>query len=98
MPDMPIDRAELQQLCELARLNLPAEREAEVLGRLQRIVTAFAALRDVATEGVATTRSDAAPSTLRPDEPAPPMPRDLVLHNAPQRAADCFVVPRVVDA
>ena len=98
MPDMPIDRSELQTLCDLARLNLPAEREAEVLGHLQRIVSAFAALRQVPTDGITATAAPATPPPLRADRDAEALPRDEVLGNAPERAADCFVVPRVVGA
>ncbi len=98
MPDMPIDRAELQQLCDLARLNLPAEREAEVLGHLQRIVSAFAALRRVPTDGSGAPDAEPPPTPLRADAPGEPLPRQEVLGNAPKSAADCFVVPRVVDA
>ena len=99
MSEIPIDRTELQELCDLARLNLPAEREAEVLGQLQRIVNAFAALRAVDAGSGADAQPDAPGATpLRPDEPGTPLPVEEVLGNAPQRAADSFVVPRVVDA
>jgi len=98
MSATPIDRSQLQTLCELARINLPAEREAEVLEHLQRIVAAFAALREVPCEEV---EGNAAPeSGLRPrdDEPGPVLARDTALQNAPRTAADMFLVPRVVDA
>lgn len=91
------DRSELKTLCELARLNLPVEREDEVLAHLQRIVAAFAALRSVETQA-ATSPPAAAALRLRPDEPGRVLPRDLALANAPQQAADMFLVPRVVDA
>lgn len=98
-PDMPIDRTELQQLCDLARLHLPADREAEVLGQLQRIVGAFAALRRVDTSAVAADPGATSMATpLRADEPAAPLPGEEVLGNAPAVAAGSFVVPRVVDA
>lgn len=97
MSEIPIDRTELQRLCELARLHLPADREAALLGQLQRIVDAFGQLRAVDTSSLG---DGAAPTAtpLRADEPEAPLPTEAVLANAPQRAANCFVVPRVVDA
>ena len=97
MPEIPIDRTELQRLCELARLHLPADREAAILGQLQRIVDAFGQLRAIDTSGLPAAPPPP-PTPLRPDEAETPLPTATVLDNAPQRAADCFVVPRVVDA
>ncbi|MCA8950083.1 MAG: Asp-tRNA(Asn)/Glu-tRNA(Gln) amidotransferase subunit GatC [Planctomycetes bacterium] len=100
MSEMPIDRTELQRLCDLARLHLPAERETEYLGQLGRIVAAFAALKEVDTTAMLapTGSQDPGPTPLRADEPAAPLPTAEVLANAPRAAGDCFVVPRVVDA
>ncbi|MCR9248197.1 MAG: Asp-tRNA(Asn)/Glu-tRNA(Gln) amidotransferase subunit GatC [bacterium] len=100
MSDIAIDRTELQRLAELARLHLPADREAALLGQLQDIVSAFAAIRAIELPDPAepAAGAGAAPTPLRPDEPEPALGPDQVLANAPQRAADSFVVPRVVDA
>ena len=88
--DPALDRAMLRQICDLARLNVPAERQEELLGRLKRVVEAFGSLRDLPEqpEGM----------PLRQDEAEPPLPTATVLKNAPKQAAECFLVPRVVDA
>jgi len=99
MPAPTIDRALLCRLEEMARLHIPADRLPVVRERLQRIVEAFAALRDLATAGVDPTPAwTPAPSPLRPDQPGPVLTPSAVLANAPQHAAGCFLVPRVVDA
>ena len=97
-PEPTFDRAMLRQLCELSRLNVPAELEVEVLGRLQRVVSAFQALGELSSgpDLAPTARPDGVP--LRPDEAVAPLPLATVLANAPKQAADCFLVPRVVDA
>lgn len=93
---LSIDRGQLQKLADLARLHVPAERQLQVLGHLQRIVGAFDALRSLPTEEVAGLPT--ARLRLRPDELSAPMPLEAVLANAPQTAGGMFVVPRVVDA
>lgn len=93
------DRLQLRQLCDLARLHVPAERQAELLGRLQRIVAAFEAVSELPPRA-----NDQAPTLaepplrLRPDVVEPPLASAEVLANAPRHAAGAFVVPRVVDA
>jgi aspartyl/glutamyl-tRNA(Asn/Gln) amidotransferase C subunit len=97
--DRAIDRAMLRQICDLARLNVPAERQEELLGRLKRVVEAFGSLHDLPepSDGAAApSRPKGMP--LRQDEAEPPLPIATVLANAPKQAAECFLVPRVVDA
>jgi len=97
--DPALDRAMLRQICDLARLNVPAERQEELLGRLKRVVEAFGSLRDLPEqpEGKpAPSKPEGMP--LRQDEAEPPLPTATVLKNAPKQAAECFLVPRVVDA
>jgi len=99
MPAPTIDRALLSHLEEMARLHISTDRLPVVRERLQRIVEAFAALRDLATAGVEPTpASPPSPPPLRPDQPGPVLTPSEVLANAPQHAAGCFLVPRVVDA
>lgn len=91
----PIDRALLEHLADLARLQLPPDATA-LRQRLERIVSAFSALQDLAAHGPPAPPAAALP--LRPDEPEAPLPAATVLANAPRQAAGAFVVPRVVDA
>lgn len=89
-----IDRALMQHLAELARLHVPAERAATLRQRLERIVAAFSALQPAEAGGEAAAKE----LRLRPDVAGAPLPVTTVLANAPQQAANTFVVPRVVDA
>lgn len=99
MPAPTIDRALLCRLEEMARLHIPTDRLAVVRERLQRIVDAFEALRDLRTAGVEpTSHAQPSPTPLRQDLPGPVLAPMAVLANAPRSAAGCFLVPRVVDA
>lgn len=99
MTEPPIDRALVQELAALARLQVPPEREAAVAARLGAVLAAFAALREVDTAGV-----EASPYPLpldlrwRPDAAGGELPREVVLQNASRTAAGAFLVPRAVDA
>ena len=98
MPPPSIDRNLLHKLADLARLHVPADRQATVLQNLQRIVAAFDALRALPTPVAGPDAPPVAPSPLRPDVAEPPLSPDRVLANAPQQGGGMFVVPRVVDA
>ena len=103
MPTPPaIDQAMIERLGELARLRLPPERQQELRAKLTQLVEAFSALADAdlpidaqpgGDDGIRT----AAPDDLRADvaEETPPVAE--VLANAPQSAADSFVVARVIE-
>ena len=99
---MQIDRDLIEHLGELARIHLPGERLADLRAQLQQLVDAFSTLAaaDLGSgdaDGPAPARPALTPATLRPDAPEPVSAPEQVLANAPQRAADCFVVPRVVE-
>lgn len=93
-----IDRNQLQKLADLARLHLPAERQAVVLENLQRIVAAFDAVRALPIAPPQPGAPSGPNLLLRADAEVAPMPLDQVLANAPRHAGGLFVVPRVVDA
>jgi aspartyl/glutamyl-tRNA(Asn/Gln) amidotransferase C subunit len=88
----------VQNLAELARLHLPVERQAVLLERLQRIVLAFDALRELPTDPAPTDLRSMPPLGLRPDVAEPALPVAQVFANTRHHAASAFVVPRVVDA
>ena len=100
MTEQPrIDAALLTHLGQLAHLQLPAEREAALRAKLQALVAAFSALDDAdfGDLGDVPTSAPLNPDDLRSDQPLDCPPTDAVLRNAPQQAADSFVVPRVVE-
>lgn len=101
-----IDATLIQHLGDLARITLPADRQAEARDKLQQLVDRFSALSEVAfsadhggsVEGAAGTAIHTmTPDQLRDDLPEAPPSTAEVLANAPQTACDCFVVARVVE-
>jgi aspartyl/glutamyl-tRNA(Asn/Gln) amidotransferase C subunit len=93
------DQPSLQRLCDLARLQLGADRGREATERLGRVLQAFRDLAEVPTEGVEPTLYPLPLHLpMRPDTAAEVLGRDAALANAPRLAAGCFLVPRVVDA
>lgn len=99
MSELKVDRSLVQQLAALARLAVAPDQEAVVAERLGRVLAAFAALRQVDTEGVEPeTYPLPLPLRLRADVPVAPMAPEQALANASKTAAGAFLVPRVVDA
>lgn len=87
---------DLASLCALARLRLDPSRRDELTARLTAVVEAFADLLAVATEGSAQEGPDH-PTPLRQDTVGPVLSPAEALANATSTAADCFLVPRVVE-
>lgn len=92
---MKITPSLLDNLCELARLELdPAEREA-LLGDLQRIVDFVEKINELPLEGIEPMRFIGKPAGyLRPDEPAPPDHSPLLFQNAPKSDGMYIRVPK----
>ena len=103
---LPIDAALIEHLGELARIAVPDDRREQLRDKLQHLVQAFSALTESdfpegkpASDG----GEDAAaivvmtPAQLRSDQQETPPSAAEILANAPQTAADCFVVARVVE-
>ena len=95
MPENTFEESEIERRERMARLNGPSERRPELQRRLQAILSAFQALRSVPTESVPTAEPSALP--LRQDEATAGLDNEQVLANAPQKAAGCFLVPRVIE-
>lgn len=89
------DDAELDALCQQARLRLDPFARAELSRRLSAVLHSFASLRAVDTRSAGPESGPALP--LRSDEPAAVLPVPSVLANATRTAGDCFLVPRVVE-
>jgi aspartyl/glutamyl-tRNA(Asn/Gln) amidotransferase C subunit len=87
---------DLASLFALARLRLDPTRRDELTTRLAAVIEAFASLAAVDTSGAAS-HEDAERAPLRPDTIGPVLCPAEALANTTHRAADCFVVPRVVE-
>jgi aspartyl-tRNA(Asn)/glutamyl-tRNA(Gln) amidotransferase subunit C len=93
-----IERAEVERIADLARLELSpgeAERATAELGAVLAYVESLAALD---TTGVApTTHVLPLATPLRDDRAAPALDPERALANAPERDGFAFVVPKVLD-
>jgi aspartyl-tRNA(Asn)/glutamyl-tRNA(Gln) amidotransferase subunit C len=95
---MALTADEVRWVAHLARLEL-TEVELQTMTRhLSAIIDYVNQLRQVDTEGV---EPLAHPLSLhnvfRDDEPAPSLPVDAALANAPDRRGDFYAVPAVLD-
>jgi aspartyl-tRNA(Asn)/glutamyl-tRNA(Gln) amidotransferase subunit C len=98
MSDAPrIDRALVEHVATLARLELePGEAEAMVRD-LGRILDYVESLEELDTDAIEpTSHAIPLPTPVRPDVAAPPMDPELALANAPERAGSAFAVPKVL--
>jgi aspartyl-tRNA(Asn)/glutamyl-tRNA(Gln) amidotransferase subunit C len=95
---MSLSRADVEKIAQLARLELS---EAELMlyqGQLSAILEYAERLNGLELADVPpTAHAVSQQNVLRPDVAEPTMPMDAVLHNAPQQAANQFVVQAVLD-
>jgi aspartyl-tRNA(Asn)/glutamyl-tRNA(Gln) amidotransferase subunit C len=95
---MTLTIAEVEHIAKLARLELTPDEKELYREQLSAILDYAARLQAVDTGGILPTSSVlAARSVLRPDQAKPGLPLEDLLRNAPQAAADQFVVPPVFD-
>jgi aspartyl-tRNA(Asn)/glutamyl-tRNA(Gln) amidotransferase subunit C len=89
-----IDRAQVLHVARLARLGL-SEQEVEQMSReLSAVLDHIEKISELELEGVApTSHVIDVVNALRPDEPRPSLPRDVVLAAAPEQLDDGFGVP-----
>lgn len=95
---MRLTPEEVEHVALLARLRLSPEERERFTAQLNSILEHFEQLRQVDTTGVpAMTHAVAMSNVLREDEPAPSLPVEDALANAPDAAQGCFRVPRVLE-
>ena len=89
-----IERGEVLAVARLARLKL-SEEELEPMAReLSTVLDHIATISELDLAGVApTSHVLEMTGALRPDEPRPCLPRELVLAQAPAVSEDGFLVP-----
>jgi len=89
---------EVEHVALLARLELTEEERQRFTSQLNSILEHFEQLRGIDTAGVPPmSHAIETASVLREDEPAPSLPTEEALQNAPDRSDDCFRVPRVIE-
>jgi aspartyl-tRNA(Asn)/glutamyl-tRNA(Gln) amidotransferase subunit C len=93
-----ISREQVEHVARLAQLGLTDEELGRMETQLSRILEAIDALRDVDTSHVGpTAQVIALENVMRDDAVTPPMPREAVLANAPQRDEAFVRVPTVLE-
>ena len=93
-----IERKDVEHVARLARLalsDLELERMREQLNGILSYIDKLNALdtRDVEP----TSHAEPMVNVMREDEPAPCLPREEALANAPDRAGEFFRVPRIIE-
>jgi aspartyl-tRNA(Asn)/glutamyl-tRNA(Gln) amidotransferase subunit C len=95
---MAIDAATVRKVARLARIAEPEEKLEPLAKELNAILDWIEQLNEVATDGVEPmTTAIHTPLPMREDEVTEGGDPECVLANAPKRAGDFFVVPKVVE-
>ncbi|MBS1558566.1 MAG: Asp-tRNA(Asn)/Glu-tRNA(Gln) amidotransferase subunit GatC [Bacteroidetes bacterium] len=95
---MPIDTPLLHKIAHLARLEFDEKETGKMTNDLNKIISFVEKLNEVNTDGVEplTTMSQEV-NALREDEPQTHLTRKEVLQNAPEKDAEYFRVPKVLE-
>ena len=95
---MKITLEDVEKVAKLARLEVsPAEKEA-FAKQLSQILTHMETLKRYDTNGVEPTATVLGQmNVFREDVVQPSLPVDKALANAPEREADGFAVPRIIE-
>jgi aspartyl-tRNA(Asn)/glutamyl-tRNA(Gln) amidotransferase subunit C len=89
-----IDRTEVLHVARLARLRLTDEEVGRMAAELSAVLDHVGTIEQLDLDGVPPTSHVVdVENALRPDEPAPSLPRDVALAAAPAVADDGFEVP-----
>ena len=95
---MSVDKATVARIARLARINVPEDRQEQLVGELNGILDWIAELDEVdtgAVEPLASVTGHGLPR--RSDEVTDGNRVDEVLANVPETAGSFFVVPKVVE-
>ncbi len=95
---MSVDKATVARIARLARINVPEDRQEQLVGELNGILDWIAELDEVdtgAVEPLASVTGHGLPR--RSDEVTDGNRVDEVLANVPEAAGGFFVVPKVVE-
>jgi aspartyl-tRNA(Asn)/glutamyl-tRNA(Gln) amidotransferase subunit C len=89
-----LKRSQVLHVARLARLELTDAEVERMASELSKVLDHVEKIRELDLEGVAPTSHVVdVVNALRPDEPRPSLPRDVVLAAAPEPVAGGFGVP-----
>ncbi len=95
---MEISLQEVEKVAKLARLAISSSEQEAFARQLSQILTHVEKLNQYDTTGVEpTTTVLGQVNVFREDVVRPSLPVDLALANAPEREADGFRVPKIID-
>ena len=95
---MSVDKDTVKKIARLARLDVPEERQEQIAGELQAILSWIEELSEVDTANVEPLASVTGHSLpLRVDKVTDGNKVDDILANAPEQASGFFVVAKVVE-
>lgn len=95
---MKIDKATLQKIAHLARLEFEEEGAEKMMADMTNILTWVEKLNELDTEDVAPlTHMSVEMNVLREDAPQAALSQEQGLKNAPDKDADHFRVPKVLE-
>lgn len=95
---MSLSREEVAKVALLARLRLEPEELATFTGQLNQIVGFVEQLQELDTHDVEPLAHGVeVRNVFRADVRGEPLPREAALANAPERNAECFLVPVVLE-
>ncbi|MEI7590838.1 MAG: Asp-tRNA(Asn)/Glu-tRNA(Gln) amidotransferase subunit GatC [Deltaproteobacteria bacterium] len=95
---MKIDKAEVTHVANLARLEFSEEEKDKFTHQLNNILSYMEKLNQVDTDGIApTTHAVELQNAFREDIVKPSLSNEMVMANAPDKAGDCFRVPKVIE-
>lgn len=95
---MEITKQEVEKVAKLARLAISSSEREAFARQLSQILTHVEKLNQYDTAGVEpTTTVLGQVNVFRDDDVRPSLPVDLALANAPEREADGFRVPKIIE-
>jgi aspartyl-tRNA(Asn)/glutamyl-tRNA(Gln) amidotransferase subunit C len=95
---MSLSPDEVLQVARLARLELTGDELTRMAEQLNRILGYVEQIQQLNTDGVEPLAHPLpVRNVFREDEPAPSLPVDEALRNAPERDGDRFRVPRIAE-
>ena len=95
---MALDRAAVDHVARLARLDLSESERERMLAELSGILEHAERIQALDLDGVEPT-SHAVPivNAMRPDMKTPSLPQEVALRNAPESEGGRFKVPRIIE-
>ena len=95
---MEITKQEVEKVAKLARLEITEAEQAAFVKQLSQILTHVETLKQYDTDGIEPTATVLGQvNVFRDDVIRPSLPVEKALANAPEREADGFSVPKIIE-